>query len=698
MDNKEIITKVSQIVNSNNYKPLIINKLALTLGLPVKEWTNFFKQLKKMEADGIIVITEANRVKNVKQSGLVSAVLLSITKTGGFAARTDKSGDVFIQRANLNGAMPTDEITLKLVKSGGRLPEAIVIKISKKNFSEFTGIFHKLGKNGYISADAGIKEKIPVIGQNKIVHDNDKVLARIKNGSGEIISTFGPSTSAVSCCKAVLSRYKVRLDFPLEVVEQAKTAMSLIENTQDRLDLRDKIIFTIDGETAKDLDDAISVEKTDGGYLLGVHIADVSHYVTEGSPLDKEAFKRGTSIYYANSVIPMLPKELSNGICSLTPGEDRLVFSAFITLDEQGKIKGYELKKSIIRSKVKGVYEEVNKIFDGSADEDILKKYSVVMPVLMLAREVSAKMTLLRMQRGALDIESDDCKILIGNDGIVTDIIRRSQGQSEMLVEEFMLCANEAVATYAKNLEMPLVYRVHGEPEAKKIDNLIAVLKVLGIDTKSIHIGLTPADLSAVNKKLKDLGKGSVLSNIILRAMAKARYSPICTGHFGLALENYCHFTSPIRRYPDLAVHRILSDVLKNGAGDDIVNHYKEFAAEASRLSTDNEITAMRVEWDCEAIYKAEYMVSHIGEKFDGVISSVQSYGFYVELDNTVEGMCRIETIQGGWFEYDEKRLAIVNPQNNASYVLGDKVSVIVTRAEVSTGQIDFELAKQDAH
>jgi ribonuclease R len=694
MDNKEIIIKVSQIVNAKNYKPLIINKLALSLDIPAKEWPSFFRLLKSMEVDGVIVITNDNKVKNVKLSGFVDAVMLSITKTGGFAALADKSGDVFIQKANLNGAMPTDDVILKLVKSGGKLPEAIIIKVSKKNFAEFTGIFHKLGKNGYISADAGIKEKIPVIGKNNEVCDNDKVLARIKNGQGEIITSFGSSNSAVACCKAVLRRYKVRLEFPSEVVEQAKTAMSLIDDTHDRLDLREKIIFTIDGETAKDLDDAVSVEEISGGYLLGVHIADVSHYVAEGSPLDKEAFTRGTSIYYANSVIPMLPKELSNGICSLNPNEDRLAFSAFITLDEKGNIKGYEFKKSIIRSKVKGVYEEVNKIFDGSADDDILRKYSLVMPVLMLMRETAGKMTMLRMQRGALDIESDDCKIIIGNDGIVTDIKRRSQGEAEILVEEFMLCANEAVAAYAQSTQMPLIYRVHGEPEAKKIDNLVAVLKVLGIDTKSIHIGLTPSDISIVNKKLKDLGKGSVLSSIILRAMAKARYSPICSGHFGLALEHYCHFTSPIRRYPDLAVHRILSDIIKNGAGDHIVNHYKNFTSEASQVSTDNEINAMRVEWDCEAIYKAEYMSAHVGEKFDGVISSVQSYGFYVELENTVEGMCRIESIQGGWFEYDEKRLAIVNPLNNVSLTLGDKAHVIVTRAEVSTGQIDFELAK----
>jgi ribonuclease R len=694
MDNKDIINKVLQLVNATDYKPLILNKLALTVGLPVKELPDFFKLLNKMETDGDIVITKTNKVKNVKLSGFLPAVMLSLTKTGGFAALADKSGDVFIQKYNLNGAMPTDDVILKLIKSGGKLPEAIVIKVVKKNFAEFTGIFHKLGKNGYISADVGIKEKIPVLGKNNNVSDNDKVLARIKNGQGEIITSFGSSKSAVACCKAVLSRYKIRLEFPLVVVEQAKAAMSLIEDTQDRLDLREKIIFTIDGETAKDLDDAVSVEKINGGYLLGVHIADVSHYVTEGSPLDKEAFKRGTSIYYANSVIPMLPKELSNGICSLTPNEDRLVFSAFITLDENGNIKGYEFKKSIICSKVKGVYEEVNKIFDGSADDGILKKYSLVMPPLLLMRELASKMTLLRMQRGALDIESDDCKIIIGNDGIVTDIKRRSQGEAEILVEECMLCANEAVATYVQSIDMPLVYRVHGEPEAKKIDNLVAVLKVLGIDTKSIHIGLTPSDISKVNKKLKDMGKGSVLLSIILRTMAKARYSPICTGHFGLALEHYCHFTSPIRRYPDLAVHRILSDILKNGAGDDIVNHYKNFTSEASQVSTDNEITSMRIEWDCEAIYKAEYMSAHIGEKFNGVISSVKSYGFYVELENTVEGMCRIGSIQGGWFEYDEKRLAIVNPLNNASYVLGDKVMVIVTRAEVSTGQIDFELAK----
>jgi ribonuclease R len=694
MDKKEIAKKVLQIVNATNYKPLIINDLALALELPSHESSDFFKILKKMESNSEIVITKSHKVKNTKSSGLIPATMLSLTKTGGFAALAENGGDCFIQRSNLNGAMPTDNVVVKLIKSGGKLPEALVIKVVKKNFSEFTGVFHRLGKNGYISADVGIKEKIPVVGNINNIHDNDKVLAKIKNGQGEILISFGASSSAVACCKAVLSRYKVRLEFPQEVMEQAKNSMSLLEDTQDRLDLREKVIFTIDGETAKDLDDAVSLEKTNSGYILGVHIADVSHYVTENSPLDKEALKRGTSIYYANSVIPMLPKELSNGICSLTPDEDRLVFSAFITIDETGNIKGYEFKKSVIRSKVKGVYEEINKIFDSSADEDILNKYSVVMSQLMLMRELASKLTILRTKRGALDIEGSDCKILIGKDGIVTDIIRRSQGESEILIEEFMLSANEAVASYVQSIDMPLVYRVHSEPEAKKIDSLVTVLKVMGIDTTNIHIGLTPADISKVNNALKEMGKGSVLSNIILRSMAKARYSPVCTGHFGLALEHYCHFTSPIRRYPDLAVHRILSDIIKNGASVQIENHYKTFTSDASLSSTDHEITAMRVEWDCEAIYKAEYMTTHIGEKFDGVISSVKSFGFYVELENSVEGMCRIESLEGGWYEYDDKNLAIVNPTNHASYALGDKVRVICTRAEVSTGQVDFELDK----
>ena len=694
MENKEIIKRVLQIVNGTDYKPLIINDLALALDLPTKEWHDFFKILKKMESSGEIVITRSNKVKNVKSSGFLQATMLSLTKTGGFAALTENGGDVFIQKFNINSAMPTDNVVLKLIKSGGKLPEAIVIKVVKRNFSEFTGVFHRLGKNGYISADMGIKEKIPVLGKLSNVHDNDKVLARIKNGQGEILTSFGASSSAVACCKAVLSRYKVRLEFSEEVMEQAKKSMSLLEDTRDRLDLRDTIIFTIDGETAKDLDDAVSLEKTDEGYILGVHIADVSHYVTEGSPLDKEAFKRGTSIYYANSVIPMLPKELSNGICSLTPDEDRFVLSAFITLDNTGIIKGYEFKKSVIRSKVKGVYEEINKIFDSTADQDILNKYSAVLPQLMLMRELASKLALLKTKRGALDIEGSDCKILIGKDGIITDIKKRSQGESEALIEGFMLTANEAVAAYVQSIDMPLVYRVHSEPEAKKIDSLVTVLKVMGIDTKNIHIGLTPADISEVNNALKNLGKGSVLSNIILRSMAKARYSPVCTGHFGLALEHYCHFTSPIRRYPDLIVHRILSDILKNGATEQIENHYKSFTSEASLASTDNEITAMRVEWDCEAIYKAEYMTKHVGEEFDGVISSVKSFGFYVELENSVEGMCRIESLEGGWYEYDESRLAIVNPVNHASFALGDKVRVICTRAEVSTGQVDFELTK----
>ncbi|MDR3552131.1 MAG: VacB/RNase II family 3'-5' exoribonuclease, partial [Clostridia bacterium] len=491
------------------------------------------------------------------------------------------------------------------------------------------------------------------------------------------------------CCGAVLGRLHIRREFPAEVLAEARQAAARTENFSGRLDLRGSVILTIDGADSKDLDDAISLEKRGEGWLLGVHIADVSHYVKAGSQLDAEALRRGTSIYYADSVIPMLPKELSNGICSLNPNEDRPAFTALMELDAQGAMQGCEIKKTVIRSRVKGVYSEINRIFDASADDALQEKYAQVAPSLKMMRALAHTLTLRRLARGAVDIDSDDCKITVDENGSVVTVERRSQGEAEIMIEEFMLCANESVATYASGLGMPLVYRVHDRPEAKKLDELAVVLRAAGIDTRDIRHDMQPQDFAKLLHKADATGKGAVLSGMVLRAMAKAHYSPDCTGHFGLALEKYCHFTSPIRRYPDLATHRILTDIVTQGPGDAIVKRYRSFTQDAAESSSQNEITAMQVERYCESIYKAEWMSRHLGESFEGLICSVRPFGFYVRLDNTVEGLCRPENVPGPC-DYDERRMCFVG--GGKTYALGDSLPVFVARADVATGQIDFSL------
>lgn len=697
IDNIKI--KLDSVISSDDYKPMVRVELASEMGIPSADRSEFFKYLRQLESEGVISISRSKKIKGAKTASAITAKMITITKTGGYAALDDKSGDVFVLKAKLGGAMPTDLVEVRILNRGGRLPEAEVVKILQRNFLEFTGTLVKRGLAAYVIPDSGYKDKIEIAHRDAgLAHDKDKVLARIKTypdrtnaGTAAIITSYGSAEKASACCAAILDKRHIRIDFPAAVIDEAKRASVDMELGSGRLDLRGEVIFTIDGAHTKDIDDAVSVTKTDSGYRLGVHIADVSHYVRPGSQLDSEALLRGTSVYYADSVIPMLPKELSNGICSLNPQEDRLSFSAIMDFDKNGIMLGSEIKKSIIRSRVKGVYEEINRIFDGVAGADINDKYKEVMPTLEHMRELSLILGDAKKKRGALDFESGDCEIILGEDGTAEEIRHRERGESEQMIEEFMLCANETVASFAYRLEMPFVYRVHEEPDSQKLEILSAALKAAGIDTRNIHPGLKPADVADALTQISGSPKAQALGGMVLRSLAKARYSPECLGHFGLALKYYCHFTSPIRRYPDLAVHRILDDILTQGAGEAIVRRYKDFAAEASEQSSEREIIAMQVEWDCEDIYKAEYMSKHIGEVYDGVISSIKSFGMYVELSNSVEGLVRVDKLPGGWFEYDEVTMSFYCKRTGVRYSIGENIKVIAARADVSSGQIDFE-------
>lgn len=698
MDAQKLKHRLREILESPGYRPATLQELSVKLGVSARFRPKFANVVNKMCNNGEITINENRKILSNRTGKEEKAKILSVGVKGAQAYLLGKGENVFIFKENLNGAMPSDIVSVKLVKHGNGSPQGIVMSVKERGFVEFTGTFHRVGKHAYVTPNNKYRDKIRIDSKRAhLVNENDMVFAKMvdyarrgREASAEIVSSYGPSNSARACCQAVLDRYHIRKEFPGDVIEEAKTVSDKFEIEKNRLDLRDKPIFTIDGATAKDLDDAVSVEKIVGGYRLGVHIADVSHYVRARSKLDEEAFERGTSVYYADMVVPMLPKELSNGICSLNPNEDRLTFSAFMDIDENGKIKDFKIHKSVIRSRVKGVYTEVNKIFDGTADEKINEKYAEVLPELEKMRELAKILKSARIKRGAFDLDTDESELVIDKNGLITDIKKRERGEAERLIEEFMLCANEAVATYAFGLKLPFVYRVHEEPELSKLETLAAALKAAGIDARAIHPGLAPADVAAVLKKIADSPKAKALNSVVLRSMAKARYSPDCNGHFGLALRYYCHFTSPIRRYPDLAIHRILTKALSKGAGE--TENFRTFVQDASLNSSEREVSAMQCEWDCESAYMAEYMTAHIGEQFKGTISSIKPFGMYVVLENTVEGLVRVEKIPGGWYDYDEKNMTLSCSKTGTSYSIGDTVRIIVERADIPTGQIDFTL------
>ena len=572
--------------------------------------------------------------------GYFKAEVLRLNRTFGFIKRCDNQEEIFIPGKYLCGAMPGDKVLAAYIQSRSGSPEGEVVDVLEQALSNLSGIIIEESGNKYFLADSMSKTPVRIVPGDAVYKVGDKVLAQIifrgkrhAEHKAKIIFSFGSALKASSCAEAVISESGVIPEFPENVLFEAKkiAASGVWEDDfKNRLDLRDKLIFTVDSAESKDLDDAVSLEKIPAGYRLGVHIADVSHYVKGNSQLDKEALERGTSIYYADKVIPMLPKELSNGICSLNPNESRLTFSAIMELSKDGILLNYKFVKSVICSKVKGIYSEINSILDGSAEKAIEEKYFELKDTIFLMDELADILILNRRKRGAPEIETSESKLIIDN-GMCREIVPRTRGKSEMIIEEFMLTANEAAARTAHENDIPFVYRVHEAPSPEKINDLKEGLRRLNVEVP-VFTEAKPVHLSEILRNSKDKPFYPVINMMTLRSMAKAKYEPEPKGHFGLALDDYAHFTSPIRRYPDLAIHRILTDIINGYDKEKLIKRYSGFVQKASQRSTETEIRAMNIERNCEDCYKAEYMQQHIGEIFKGLISSVTDTAFTLSL------------------------------------------------------------------
>ncbi len=649
-----------------------------------------------------IIFEDSSGIKLCTTAGIFRAEISRINKTFGFI-KDDSGAEAFVPGKYLMGAMPGDIVMARYLPRRGELPEAEVVAVTEERFSEFTGTVEKDGSTICIRPDS-ISKELMIVSETEIpVKSGDKVLAEISR-RGErhsdhrvkIIGVFGDSKKAKSSADAILYINGIETDFPSEVLDEARTAEHRgIPDGElyKRLDLREEIIFTIDGSDTKDIDDAISLSRDGDGWKLGVHIADVSFYVKAGSELDKNAMARGTSIYYANKVVPMLPKELSNGICSLNPQEDRLAFSCLMKLDAEGKLVSYKFSKSVIRSRVKGVYGEVNTILDCAKNGTVIpaelaEKYDGLTDTLLLMDELAEILTGNRIRRGAPQLETSEGKFIIDENDVCVDVKKRERGRSELIIEEFMLMANTAAARLARENSLPFVYRVHEDPSPEKIGELVETLSLMGIAVPKFT-NVKPKHLAEILEKTKNTPFEIVINSMVLRSMAKAKYSDEPLGHFGLVLEDYSHFTSPIRRYPDLAIHRILTDFCYNKKGGELIRkRYTAFAKDAAQRSSERELTAMRVERECDDCYAAEYMYSHLGGSFEGTISSVQEFGFFVELENTVEGLVRMETLKDGPYDYDGRFSYTKN--GKTVYRVGDSVKITCAGADISSGQIDF--------
>lgn len=665
---------------------------------------NFVQAFTELRDEGIVTVRKGMKVALCSRMGFKAAEVTRLSRTFGFAV-TEDGTEYFIPGKCMMGAMPRDRVLITDIPSRSGEPEGEVIDILGFGSSTLTGVIEYADGGLYLVPDIASRNHMIISkGESVPFAEGDKVLAEIvyrgrrhAEHKVKIVSVFGSSELAVSCADSIIASSGIITEFSEEAMKEArKISEGGVQeySFNNREDLRHMAIFTIDSSESKDLDDAVSVERTEKGWLLGVHIADVSHYVKGNSALDKEAMSRGTSVYYADKVIPMLPKELSNGICSLNPDEDRLTLSAFMELGADGEMISYRFCKSVIRSRVKGVYSEINDILADRANDDIKAKYACVEKEIPLMNELADILIERKKQRHAPELETVESKLVINENGICCDVVPRERGKSERIIEEFMLCANEAAARLAREKKVPFVYRIHEAPPEAKTAALCEMLTKLNVEYPHFQ-EFKPAHAAAILDNARDTDKFEAVNVMVLRSMAKAKYSEEPLGHFGLVLEDYAHFTSPIRRYSDLAIHRIITDVL---AGYDVKwlsKRYGGFAVKAAEAATSSEIRAVSAERSCEDCYKAEYMKQHIGESFTAKISSVAEFGFYAQLPNSVEGLVHIRTLPEGEYDYNEP-VALTEKFSGVSYELGDTVQVLCAAVNVSEGNVDFVLDEEE--
>lgn len=692
--------KIITFLQAYNKKTMPINELENKCRTKKQGRDNFINAFDELRTEGVITVKKGMKTGLCSRLNIYPATVTRLSRTFGFA-RTDDGTEYFIPGKCMLGAMPNDRVLVSDIPSRSGEPEGEIIDIIKFGSSVMTGKIEFVDGRYYLVPDSATKNHITIVRENSVkFHDGEKVLAEIvyrgrrhAEHKVKIISVFGSSEYASSCAKSILIMHNAPFEFPEEVLSEArKISEGGVQeySFNNRENLCDMNVFTIDGAESKDLDDAVSVEKTDYGYLLGVHIADVSHYVRGNSNLDKEAMKRGTSIYYADKVVPMLPKELSNGICSLNPDENRLTLSCFIKLDSDGEIISYRFCKSVIRSRVKGVYSEINEILSGNETSEIAEKYSIVKNEISIMNELADILIAKKKRRHAPEIETTESKLIINEDGICCAVIPRERGKAERVIEEFMLTANECAAKLARDKKIPFVYRIHETPPEAKVEALHEILPKFNLECPHFT-EFKPVHASKILESARGTDKFEAVNLLVLRSMSKAKYSTEPVGHFGLVLDDYAHFTSPIRRYPDLAIHRIITDVLAGYNNEWLNKRYSGFAMNSAEHSSDAELRAITIERECEDCYKAEYMKSHIGETFTARISSVTEFGFYVQLPDTIEGLVHIRTLPEGEYDYSEP-VSLTERFSGISYTLGQTVKVICSAVNVSDGIIDFVL------
>ncbi len=697
------------LINDSAYSPLKKEELAVIFDIHPAEMPMFYNFLDELEEDGYIGRTKKGKIMSLNQMGLFVGKFVSHRKGFGFVESDEEyTQDLFIPADNVNTAMHNDRVIAEIVTpaTDDRRAEGKIIKVVKREVTEVVGLFQPSKNFGFVVPDNKKFNQDIYIPKKFFsgAKENDKVVVEItvwpsedRKPEGKIIEVLGEKGERGVEIDSIVKAHGLPEEFPKKVLDEAEFVAVPIpeEEIQRRFDIRDLKTFTIDGEDAKDLDDAVSIEKLpNGNFKLGVHIADVTHYVREKSKLDKEALKRATSVYLVDKVIPMLPKTLSNGMCSLNPFEDKLTLSIFMEINDKGEVVKHDIHESVINSKARMTYTEVSDILE--KDDPLLKKtFSHMVDEFKMSEELARILMKRRERRGSIDFDFPEAKIILNKDGEVVDIKHYERRISNRIIEEFMLISNETIAEHYFWLGLPFVYRVHETPSAEKMEQLSKFVATFGYTIKGDLEDVHPKALQAIVENIKGKREEEAISTILLRSLKQARYEPTCLGHFGLAAKYYCHFTSPIRRYPDLQIHRIIKEQLNNKINQKRQDQLSNIVEYASTQSSERERAAELAERDVHDYYKACYMADKVGQEFEGTISSVTNFGMFVELENTIEGLVRLANMADDYYIYDDMTYTIIGERTKKTFRIGDPVRIRVDRVNVDFREIDFELLEK---
>lgn len=710
---KQTLTK---FMKEPAYTPMGLEELCAVFDIQPNEYKAFKKTLRMMESEGLIVKTKKDRYKIAggaegtgNYTGLVIGTLEVHQRGFGFLI-PDEEGqkDVFIPASAMRDAMNGDRVAVKITREdkNDKKREGHIVDVIERSITTVIGVYQDSKNFGFVICDdSRISQDVYIPKRDKNgAHEGDVVVVKItkypserKKPEGVITEILGKKGDIGIDILSVIKKNGLPEEFPQKVLKFAEGISEEIDpkELKGRRDLRNLKMVTIDGEDAKDLDDAVSIEKLkNGNFRLGVHIADVSHYVREGNPLDKEAFKRATSVYLIDRVIPMLPKKLSNGICSLNHGVDRLALTCFMEINNNGKVVDYEITESVINTNERMTYTDVTAILRDN-DPEVIKRYDYLVQDFKAMEELCNILRKKRERRGAIDFEIAEAKIILDDKGKPIEIKRYERAIANRMIEEFMLVANETIAEHMFWTHLPFVYRIHENPDEEKLTKFKEFIYNLGYTIRwkeEVH----PKMFQEILEKVKGKNEETVVSTLLLRSMMQAKYAPDCKGHFGLAAQYYCHFTSPIRRYPDLQIHRIIKEYLHNKIDENRENKLKNIVGEASKQSSEMERKAQDAEREVDDLKKAEYMQDRIGEQFEGIISSVTSFGVFVELPNTIEGLVHITDLDDDYYVFHEEQLALIGERNKKTYRLGDKVKVECTNVDVDNREIFFKLVEEE--